>query len=115
MTADKAKQERTDRLFGTIEHAEQVSLEAVRKFLDTVDGIFPHLSDDKPRRQIVDSAFEMTEQLVATSTRLAQNILDVTQKAQSELASSRKKATAPAKAAKKTTKSVKKTTKKATR
>ena len=52
-----------------IEHAEQSSLEAVRKFLDTVDSVFPDLSEDGPRRKIIDSAFKMTEQLVGSSNR----------------------------------------------
>ena len=75
----------TTRLIDTIEHAEHASLEAVRSFLDTVNGAFPHLGgDDGPRRKIIDSAFKMTEQLVSTSTGLAKNILDVTEKALSE-------------------------------
>ena len=84
MTANESEQSDTTRLFDRIENLEQVSLEAVRKFLDTVDGVFPDLSKDGPRRKIIDSAFKMTEQLVSTSTRLAQNILEVTEKALSE-------------------------------
>ncbi len=61
MTATAGKREGSDRLIETVEHAEHSSLEAVRKFLDTVEGIFPHLRDDEPRRTIIDSAFEMTE------------------------------------------------------
>ncbi len=75
----------TTRLIDTIEHAEHASLEAVRNFLDTVNGVFPHLEGDEgPRRKIIDSAFKMTEQLVSTSTGLAKNILEVTEKALSE-------------------------------
>jgi hypothetical protein len=82
MTTTESKQEDSTRLFDTIEHAETKSLEAVRKFLDTVNDVVPHLGDDDgPRRKVIDSAFEMTEQLVASSTRLAQNILDMTQRA----------------------------------
>ena len=84
MTANESEQSDTTRLFDRIENLEQVSLEAVRKFLDTVDGVFPDLSKDGPRRKIIDSAFKMTEQLVSTSTRLAQNILEVTEKALTE-------------------------------
>ncbi len=90
MSPTQTKDNGTTRVIGTVEHAEHVSLEAVRSFLDTVDGVFPHLgSDEGPRRKIIDSAFKMTEQLVAASTRMAQNILDVTEKA---LAESRQKA-----------------------
>ncbi len=85
MTVAKSEESGATRLIDTIEHAENAALEAVRSFLDTVDGIFPHLGGDEgPRRKIIDSAFKMTEQLVSTSTGLAKNILDVTEKALSE-------------------------------
>ena len=85
MNPTQTKESGATRLIDTIEHAEHVSLEAVRNFLDTVDGVFPRLGgDDGPRRKIIDSAFKMTEQLVAASTRMAQNILAVTEKALTE-------------------------------
>ncbi len=77
------------RLIDTLEDAEHASLEAVRKFVDTVDGVFPALSDDAPRRKIIDAAFRMTENLVGASNRLAQNVLDVTEK---ELSQAERKA-----------------------
>jgi hypothetical protein len=80
MTATQAKEGGTARLIDTIEEAEHSALEAVRRFVDTVDSAFPHRGGEEgPRRKIIDSAFDMTEQLVASSTRLAQNILDVTE------------------------------------
>jgi hypothetical protein len=92
MTAAQTKERGTTRLVDAIEDAEHTSLEAVRKFIDTVDSVVPHLGgDDGPRRKIIDSAFKMTEQL-------AQNFLDVTRKALTE--SGRKSAKkAPAKKA----------------
>ena len=80
MASDQTQQGGTGRLIGTIEDAEKTSLEAVRKFVDTVNNAFPDLGEDGPRRKIIDSAFKMTEQLVGASNRLAQNILDVTEK-----------------------------------
>ncbi len=80
MAATQAKEDGATRLIDTIEDAEKTSLEAVRKFVDTVDGAFPDFGDDEPRRKIIDSAFRMTEQLVGASNRLAQNILDVTER-----------------------------------
>jgi hypothetical protein len=78
MTAAQIKRTGTNRLVDTIEDAEHTSLEAVRKFVDTVDSVVPHLGgDDGPRRKIIDSAFKMTEQLV-------QIFLDVTRKALTE-------------------------------
>jgi hypothetical protein len=85
MAASESEQNAAARLVDTIEAAGNASLEAVRKFADTVDGVFPHLgSDEGPRRKIIDSAFKMTEQLVSTSARLAQRILDVAKQEPSE-------------------------------
>jgi hypothetical protein len=102
MTAAQAKQQPNARLFETIDHAEQIALEAVRKFFDTLDDAFPHLSEDKPRRQIIDSAFEMTEHLVAGATRFAKEIVAITHAESSESAPKPgvAKAIAPAKTAK---------------
>ncbi len=75
----------SNRIVESVEHAENTSLEAVRKFVDTVNGAFPELREDGPRRRIIDAAFEMTEKLVSTSSRLAQNIVGTTQKALSEI------------------------------
>ena len=81
MTATKATDD-SPRLIDAIEKAETTSLEAVRKFLDTVNDSFPDLGEgeDGPRRKIIDAAFTMTENLVAASNRVAQNILDITEK-----------------------------------
>ena len=60
---ESAIAQRASRVIESLGDAAEPALEAVRKFLDTVDGIFPALSDDGPRRKIIDSAFTMTEQL----------------------------------------------------
>jgi hypothetical protein len=67
-----------ERIIGSGREAEEFALEAVRKFLDTVNGIFPDLSEDGPRRKIIDSAFKMTEQLVGTWTQAAEKIVKAT-------------------------------------
>jgi len=67
-----------ERIIESGREAEEFALEAVRKFLDTVNGIFPDLSEDGPRRKIIDSAFKMTEQLVGTWTQAAEKIVKVT-------------------------------------
>ena len=73
------------RLIDTIGDTERAALEAVRKFLDTVDGVFPDLTEDGPRRKIIDSAFRMTEQLVGASNQLATNVVKVTESALGDL------------------------------
>jgi hypothetical protein len=82
MAGEQTKNTDVARLIGTIEDAEHSSLEAVRRFIDAVNDAFPDLGDgeDGPRRGIIDSAFKMTEQLVSSSNRVAQNILDITER-----------------------------------
>lgn len=79
-TADAAQ-----RFIGNLERTEDRAIEAVRQFVDTVDGAFPDLGEDGPRRRIIDAAFRMTEQLVGASNKLALDIVDVTEKALAEL------------------------------
>lgn len=72
-------------LIDSVEDAEHSALEAViQKFLDTVDGVFPQVSEDGPRRKIIDSAFKMTEQLVGASNQLARRVVKVTEDALGE-------------------------------
>lgn len=62
-----------DRIIESFQDAGNSALESVRRFLDTVNGVFPDVgTDDGPRKKIIDSAFRMTEKLVGTSTRLAE-------------------------------------------
>ena len=66
------------RLIESLAGAEKSALEAVRKFLDTVDDAFPHVGEGSGRRQqIIDSAFKMTEELVGASNQLAQRLVKV--------------------------------------
>ncbi|MBF6556403.1 MAG: hypothetical protein IVW52_09560 [Acidimicrobiales bacterium] len=82
MTTTETKADGTDRIIESVQDAENSALEAVRRFLDTVNGVFPDLSaDGGPRKKIIDSAFKMTEQLVGTSTHFAQRMVKVGQNA----------------------------------
>ncbi|MGE5285745.1 MAG: hypothetical protein ACM3ML_00785 [Micromonosporaceae bacterium] len=66
------------RIIESAREAEESALEAVRKFLDTVDSVFPDVSEDGPRRKVIDSAFKMTEQLVGSWNHVAEKILKAT-------------------------------------
>ena len=63
----------------SLESGQRAAIEAVRKFVDTVDGVFPDTSEDGPRRKIIDSAFKMVEQLVGASNDFAKRIAKVTE------------------------------------
>ncbi len=68
-------------LIETVSDTERAALDAVRSFVDTVDGAFPDIGDDAPRRKIIESAFRMAEQLVGASNQFATNIVKVTERA----------------------------------
>ena len=84
-TEPEAKPDTASRVIGSIQDLEQSALEAARKFVDTVDGQFPDVREDGPRRKIIDSAFKMAEQMVNASNKFAQNIVSVTESALGEL------------------------------
>jgi hypothetical protein len=51
----------------SLEDGQRAALDAVRKFVDTVESALPPRAEGAPRRQeIVDSAMEMAERLVQT-------------------------------------------------
>ncbi len=75
---DTSGPESASRVIDSVRDAEQAALEAVRTFVDAVDAVFPDLSEDGPRRKIIDAAFRMTERLVGTSTELTQKIVTAT-------------------------------------
>jgi hypothetical protein len=85
MTRTETGSGTADRVIESFSEAGDTALEAVRKFLDTVNGVFPDVSaDGAPRKKIIDSAFKMTEQLVATSTQLAERIVKASRDALNE-------------------------------
>ena len=59
----------------SIRDAEDQALEAVHRFVHTVNGVLPDVRDDRVRREIIDSAVNMTQVLVGTSTELAAKIM----------------------------------------
>jgi len=82
-TETKPREDSANRIIESIEDAEKTALEAVRRFLDTVNGVFPDVrAEDAPRSKIIDSAFRMTEQLVGASNQLAQRVVRASQVAQ---------------------------------
>jgi hypothetical protein len=85
VTSTETGPDNAEGIIESLQDAENSALEAVRKFLDTVNGVFPDFTaEGGPRQKIIDSAFKMTEQLVGTSTQLAEKIVKVGQNVLSE-------------------------------
>ncbi len=74
-SSDTSSPEGASRVIDSVRDAEQAALESVRTFVETVNGVFPDLSEDGPRRKIIDAAFRMTERLVGASAELARKIV----------------------------------------
>ena len=70
--------ESASRIIESAREAEESALGAVRKFLEAVDSVFPDVGDDRPRRKVIDSAFEMAEQLVGSWNQVADKALKAT-------------------------------------
>ncbi len=66
-----------ERIIDSLADAERSALEAVRSFLDSVNGAFPHGEHGGPRQKIIDSAFKMTEELVGSSNEFAHRLIRV--------------------------------------
>lgn len=93
--ANSGETDQANRMIDSVREAEESALEAVRKFVDTVNDAFPDLSEDAPRRKVIDSAFRMTEKLVGASNDLAQQIVQITSDALNEPARVRTGGTRP--------------------
>jgi hypothetical protein len=60
--------ELSDEMLESVESGQRAAIEAVRKFVDTVDEKLPSLGDEHPslRRELVDAALDMADRLVHT-------------------------------------------------
>ncbi len=71
-----------ERVIESLKTGETSALEAVHKFVDTVNSAFPDLgADDGLRKKIIDSAFKMTEQLIGTANDVARQVMKASQDA----------------------------------
>lgn len=66
----------------SLESGQRAAIDAVRKFVDTVDEMLPALGERPSRRQeIVDAAMEMADRLVHTQYDFLRNVVQSTGKA----------------------------------
>jgi hypothetical protein len=73
----KSREPGADRIIDSVADAERSALDAVRRFLDTVNKSFPDVGPDGGQRQrIIDSAFRMTEELVGTTNQFAHRLVE---------------------------------------
>ena len=77
-TRGRTRDDGADRIIDSVAEAERTALDAVRRFLETVNKAFPDVgSDGGARQRIIDSAFRMTDELVGTSNQFAHRLVQV--------------------------------------
>ena len=76
-TAVETTAELSDEVLQSVEDGQRAAIEAVRKFVDTVDQNLPPEGEGPSRRQeIVDSALEMADRLVHTQYDFLRKLVD---------------------------------------
>jgi len=68
--------ELTEQVLDSVKTGEQAVLDAVRKFVDSVDQVLPHLGEPPSRRQkVIDSGLEMADRLVQAQYDFLHNVV----------------------------------------
>lgn len=69
--------ELSDEVLQSVEKGQRDVIDAVRKFIDTVDKALPTHGEEPSRRQeVVDSAMEMADRLIHTQYEFIRNVVD---------------------------------------
>jgi hypothetical protein len=75
--------ELSEQVLESVEKGQRAAIEAVRKFVDTVDEKLPLLGDEHPsrRQEVIDAALDMADSLVHTQYDYLRNVVDSAGKA----------------------------------
>jgi hypothetical protein len=75
--------ELTEQTLESVEKGQRAAIEAVRKFVDTVDEKLPSLGGEHPstRQEVIDAALDMADSLVHTQYDFLRNVVDSAGKA----------------------------------
>jgi hypothetical protein len=77
--------ELTDEVLKSVESGQRAAIDAVHKFVDTVDEKLPSLGEHPSTRQgIIDAALEMADRLVHTQYEFIRKVVDSTGKSLSK-------------------------------
>ncbi len=79
-TAVARTTELSDEVLQSVEAGQRAALDAVHKFLDTVDRTLPHGEEPSKRGEIVDPALEMADKLVHTQYDFLRKVVSSTGK-----------------------------------
>ena len=84
-TAVDATTDLSEEVLESIEAGQRAAIDAVRKFVDTVDQALPtHGEGTSKRQDVIDSAMEMADRLVHTQYQFIRKVVDSAGKALSK-------------------------------
>lgn len=75
MTTTERGAELSDEVLHAVQKGQQIALEAVRRFVDTVNEALPPSAASTKRQEVIDSAFRMTDRLVAAQYEFIQKVV----------------------------------------
>ncbi len=73
--------ELSEQMLESVEKGQRAAIEAVRKFLDSVDETQVHGDDPSKRQEVINSTLEMADRLVHTRYDFLRNVVDTAGKA----------------------------------
>jgi len=65
----------SDEVLESVEAGRRAAIEAVRKFVETVDEVIPALVDASRRKTIVDAALDLADSLVTTRVEFLRSVV----------------------------------------
>jgi N-acetylglucosamine kinase-like BadF-type ATPase len=81
----------SDEVLKSVESGQRAAIEAVRKFVDTVDEALPTIGDRPSRREtVIDGALEMAEKLVSTQYNFLRSVVQSADRSLSKQSAAKK-------------------------
>ena len=65
----------SDEVLDSIQAGQRTAMDAVRKFVDTLDEVTPNLVDESARRKVLDAALDMVDQLVTAQLEFLRKVI----------------------------------------
>ena len=65
----------SDEVLDSIQAGQRTAMDAVRKFVDTLDEVTPNLVDESARKKVLDAALDMVDQLVTAQLEFLRKVI----------------------------------------
>jgi len=65
----------SDEVLDSIQAGQRTAMDAVRKFVDTLDEVTPNIVDESARKKVLDAALDMVDQLVRTQLEFLRKVI----------------------------------------